>query len=116
GLALADALLAARPGASVVVLDKEGRLGAHASGRNSGVLHAGFYYSPDSLKAQLTRRGNVLLHDFCDEHGVPVRRCGKLVVARTASDLPALDALLTRAAANKVPVEQVDERQALELE
>lgn len=116
GLAMADAVLAARPGTSVVVLDKESRLGAHASGRNSGVLHAGFYYSPDSLKARLTRRGNVLLHDFCDEHGVPVRRCGKLVVARDEDDLPALRDLVARAAANQVPVEEVDERQARELE
>ena len=116
GLALADALLDARPGSEVVVLDKEGRLGAHASGRNSGVMHAGFYYSPDSLKAQLTRRGNVLLHEFCDEHDVPVRRCGKLVVAQHEDDLPALDQLLARAAANGVPVESVDEERARELE
>jgi (S)-2-hydroxyglutarate dehydrogenase len=116
GLALADALLAARPGSSVVVLDKEHRLGAHASGRNSGVLHAGFYDTPDSLKARLTRRGNVLLHEFCDQHGVPVRRCGKLVVARRPEDLPTLDELVRRAALNGVPVEAVDEAQAPELE
>jgi (S)-2-hydroxyglutarate dehydrogenase len=116
GLALADALLAAQPGSSVVVLDKEHRLGAHASGRNSGVLHAGFYDTPDSLKARLTRRGNVLLHEFCDQHGVPVRRCGKLVVARRPEDLPTLDELVRRAALNGVPVEAVDEAQARELE
>ena len=116
GLALADALLAAEPARRVVVLDKEARLGEHASGRNSGVLHAGFYYSPDSLKARLTRRGNVLLHEFCDERGVPVRRCGKLVVAQSPADLPALDVLLARAADNGVPVESVDEAQTRELE
>src|SRR4051812_34203907 len=116
GLALADALLAQRPGSRVVVLDKEPALGAHASGRNSGVLHAGFYYSPDSLKARLTRRGNELLHAFCDEEGIPVRRCGKLVVAQRPEDLPALDTLLSRAEANGVPVEGVDEAQARELE
>lgn len=116
GLALADALLAVRPGGSVVVLDKEQHLGAHASGRNSGVLHAGFYYSPDSLKARLTRRGNVLLHEFCEEHDLPVRRCGKLVVAQHSDELPALDTLLSRAKANGVPVESVDEKQARELE
>lgn len=116
GMALADALLAARPGASVVVLDKETRLGAHASGRNSGVLHAGFYYSPDSLKARLTRRGNQMLHAFCDDHGVPVRRCGKVVVAQRAAEQPALDELLSRAAANGVPVEGIDEHQLRELE
>ena len=116
GLALADALLDALPGSSVVVLDKEDHLGEHASGRNSGVLHAGFYYSPDSLKAQLTRRGNEMLHAFCDEHGVAVNRCGKLVVTRDAGELPALDTLLARAEANGVPVERVDEAQARELE
>ncbi len=116
GLALADAVLARRPGTSVVVLDKEPTLGAHASGRNSGVLHSGLYYTPDSLKARLTRRGNQLLHAFCDEHDVPVRRCGKLVVARRPEDLPALDELLARATANDVPVEMVDELQARELE
>jgi L-2-hydroxyglutarate oxidase LhgO len=116
GLAVADALLAARPGSSVTVLEKEDRLGAHASGRGSGVLHAGFYYTPDSLKARLTRRGNVLLHEFCAEHDVPVRRCGKLVVARDPGELPALDDLLARAAANGVPVERVDAAQTRELE
>jgi L-2-hydroxyglutarate oxidase LhgO len=116
GLALADAMLTADPARKVVVLEKENRLGAHASGRNSGVLHAGFYYSPDTLKARLTRRGNVLLHEFCDEQGVPVRRCGKLVVTRDPSELPALDDLLARAEANGVPVESVDEQQARELE
>jgi L-2-hydroxyglutarate oxidase len=116
GLAIADAILGSSPGLRVVVLDKEPHLGAHASGRNSGVLHAGFYYAPDSLKARLTRRGNVLLHEFCDEHRIPVRRCGKLVVAQDASELPALDTLIERAQANDVPVESVDEAQVRELE
>ena len=80
GLAMAKALLTRHPGLSVVVFDKEQGLGEHASGRNSGVIHAGFYYAPDSLKAALTRRGNELLHEFCEDHAIPVRRCGKVVV------------------------------------
>jgi L-2-hydroxyglutarate oxidase LhgO len=76
GLAVADAALARWPGSSLVVLDKEPALGAHASGRNSGVPHAGFYYTPDSLKARLTRRGNAPLHAFCDEHGTPCAVAG----------------------------------------
>ena len=80
GLAMAKALLTRHPGLSVVAFDKEQGLGEHASGRNSGVIHAGFYYAPDSLKAALTRRGNKLLHEFCEDHGIPVRRCGKVVV------------------------------------
>jgi L-2-hydroxyglutarate oxidase LhgO len=116
GLALARQLLIEHPAAVVVVLDKEPRLAEHASGRNSGVLHAGFYYSPDSLKARLTRRGNELLHRFCEENRVPVRRCGKVVVARSAEELPALRMLAERGAANGVEVEVVDESGLRELE
>src|SRR5712691_2337501 len=116
GLSIARRLRTLHPDSSVTLIEKEASCGLHASGRNSGVLHAGFYYSPDSLKARLTRRGNILLHEFCDQHGVPVRRCGKLVVAQRPEDLPALDELLRRAALNGVPVEAVDEAQARELE
>jgi L-2-hydroxyglutarate oxidase LhgO len=116
GLALADALLAAAPDASVVVLDKEDRLAQHASGRNSGVLHAGFYYAPDSLKARLTRRGNQMLHAFCEERSIPVRRCGKVVVAATPEQLPALDELHRRGIANDVPLEMIKECELAEIE
>jgi len=109
GLALADAWLAKHPGSSVIVLDKETALAQHASGRNSGVLHAGFYYAPDSLKAQLTRRGNEMLKAFCAERGVPVRETGKVVVTTSPDQLPALDELYARGQANGVPLEMVDE-------
>lgn len=116
GLAIADALLELSPGCRVVVLDKEPRLGTHASGRNSGVLHAGFYYTPDSLKARLTKDGNRLLRLFCQEERIPFRANGKLVVTRHESELPRLDALLRRAAVNGIDVQGVDEAQARELE
>ena len=116
GLAIADALLRHHADARVVVLDKESTLGVHASGRNSGVIHAGFYYSPDSLKARLTRRGNQLLHDFCDERGIAVRRTGKVVVTTQASQVGALQELHDRARANGVSTELVDEQQLRELE
>ena len=116
GLAIADAWLSRCPGDSVIVLDKETELAAHASGRNSGVLHAGFYYAPDSLKAQLTRRGNELLRDFCSERGVPVRETGKLVVTTHEDQLPSLLELHRRGNANGVPLELVDVDQARELE
>jgi len=109
GLALADAWLAAHPGDRVVVFDKEAQLAEHASGRNSGVLHAGFYYAPDSLKAQLTRRGNQLLRAFCAERDVPIRETGKVVVTTSAEQLPQLDDLYARGQANGVPLEMVDE-------
>jgi len=116
GLALADAWLARQPGASVVVFDKEDHLGAHASGRNSGVLHAGFYYAPESLKARLTRQGNQLLREFCAERAVPVREAGKVVVITSEDQHPALVELHRRGRANGVNVELVDERGLAELE
>ncbi len=103
-------------GASVTVLEKEPHLGLHASGRNSGVLHAGFYYAPDSLKARLTARGNQLLRAFCDGHDVPVRSCGKVVVASSPEQLPALDELARLGQANGVRLETIDERQLADLE
>lgn len=116
GLAIADAWLARDPKASVVVYDKEPHLAAHASGRNSGVLHAGFYYAPDSLKARLTRDGNRMLREFCAERGVPVREAGKVVVTTSDDQLPALDELYRRGRANGVTVEMIDERQLADLE
>lgn len=116
GLALADAWLARDPGARVVVHDKELHLAEHASGRNSGVLHAGFYYAPDSLKARLTRRGNQLLREFCAERSVRVRETGKVVVATSDDEVPALTELWRRGQANGVEVELIDEDQLAELE
>ena len=95
------------PGSRVTVIEKEAGCGLHASGRNSGVLHAGFYYTADSLKARFTRDGNRQLTEYCAAHGVPVSRCGKLVVARGPGDLAGLDELLQRGRANGVPLEQV---------
>jgi len=116
GLALADAWLCAHPESRVVVLDKEARLAEHASGRNSGVLHAGFYYAPDSLKAQLTRRGNQMLKAFCAERGVPVRETGKVVVTTSPEQLPQLDDLCARGRENGVTLEIIDESGLRELE
>ena len=79
----------------MAVLEKEPAVGQHASGRNSGVLHAGFY-APDSLKARLTRRGNELLHEFIRTEGLPLRACGKVVVTTADEQLPALQALAER--------------------
>ena len=116
GLTLALELRKRHPQASIVVIDKESGAGEHASGRNSGVLHAGFYYTANSLKARLTRDGNRLMAAWCEEHAVPVRRCGKLVVARNASEHAGLDELLRRADTNGVRMEAIDARAALEIE
>ncbi len=112
------AIQAARrfPDSSVTLIEKEQDCGEHASGRNSGVLHAGFYYSADSLKARLTKEGNQQLLEYCLEHGLGVNRCGKLVVARNAEDLPVLQELLIRARNNGVELHEITEAEAREIE
>jgi (S)-2-hydroxyglutarate dehydrogenase len=102
--------------ASVTLLEKEGSTGLHASGRNSGVIHAGFYYSADSLKAKLTRAGNQALVQYCELKKIPLNRCGKLVVAQNEAELVQLDELLRRGKANNVPVEDISEEQAKSIE
>ena len=116
GLSIALELRRRHPGRRVVVLEKEQAVGEHASGRNSGVLHAGFYYAADSLKARLCRDGNRELRDYCKTLGLPLRECGKLVVTRDASELPRLDALYERGLANGVPLELLDAREAARIE
>jgi len=116
GLAIADELLRVHPDLDVEVHEKENGVAQHASGRNSGVLHAGFYYSPDSMKARLTRVGNALLREFCAERGIPVRSTGKVVVTRNEEELPRLHDLHQRGLANGVELELVDERGLVELE
>jgi L-2-hydroxyglutarate oxidase LhgO len=115
GLTLARELIA-RGHTGIVILEKEGELGRHASGRNSGVLHAGIYYSPDSLKARSCLRGNLLMREYCRERGLPLLERGKVIVARTEGEQPALDELHRRAVQNGARVEFVDERQLGELE
>lgn len=116
GLTLALEARRRHPGASIVLLEKEEACGRHASGRNSGVLHAGFYYTADSLKARLCRDGNRALTEYCLERDLPIRRCGKLVVARNPEERDRLDELLRRAEANGVDLREVSEEDALEIE
>jgi L-2-hydroxyglutarate oxidase LhgO len=91
------------PQASVVVCEKENVVAAHQTGRNSGVVHAGLYYEPGSLKARLCRRGGELLHAYCVERGLPYEECGKIVVARRADEIPRVERIAERASANGVP-------------
>ena len=109
--------LRARYGASrVTLIEKESDCGLHASGRNSGVLHAGFYYAPDSLKAAFTRGGNQELTAYCEAKDLPINRCGKLVVAKNRQDHPALDELHRRGEANGISLQQISEHEAKEIE
>jgi L-2-hydroxyglutarate oxidase len=103
GLAVARELTIRCPGLQVSVLEKEDRIAAHQSGHNSGVVHAGIYYPPGSLKARLCVRGGRLLREFCQQHGIPLRELGKLVVAGSDAELPGLAEIERRALANGVP-------------
>src|SRR6478735_1811606 len=91
GLATAHRITLEHPEASVVVLEKEPRVAAHQTGHNSGVIHAGVYYKPGSLKARLCRAGADAMYRYCDEHGIPALPLGKLVVARDEGELDRLD-------------------------
>lgn len=116
GLSIARELRRRRSDTRVLLIEKELSCGAHASGRNSGVLHAGFYYSPDSLKAKFTRLGNERLTAYCAEKRIPLNRCGKLVVAKDASDLPSLDELLRRGQLNGIELQPMTEADAKSIE
>lgn len=116
GIAMARELAIRHPDSSIVLMEKESGVGQHASGRNSGVLHAGFYYSPESFKAKLTRAGNLFLHEYIEEKKIPINKCGKLVVARNESEVAGIDELLRRGTANGVPLEKITAKEATELE
>lgn len=116
GISLALQLKRRHPDSRVTLIEKEAGCGLHASGRNSGVLHAGFYYTADSLKARFTRDGNRQLTAYCLEQGLRVNRCGKLVVAKTPADLPGLAELLRRGRAGGIPLEEVSVEEARRIE
>jgi L-2-hydroxyglutarate oxidase len=116
GLATAHRLTLERPDAEVTVLDKEQTVGAHQTGHNSGVIHAGVYYTPGSLKARLCRTGSQSMVDFCEANGIPVKVCGKLIVATDGGELPRLERLYERAKANGLPVRQITAEEAREYE
>lgn len=116
GLATAHRITLDRPGAEVTVLEKEPRLAVHQTGHNSGVIHAGVYYRPGTLKAELCRAGSRSMVDFCAEQDIPVQRCGKLIVATDQAELPRLRALHERALANRLPVRLLGPDEAREYE
>jgi L-2-hydroxyglutarate oxidase len=116
GVTLAWELRRRHPDSRVVLLEKEAQCGQHASGRNSGVLHAGFYYTADSLKARFTVEGNRRLTEYCRERALPIRPCGKLVVASRPGDLAGLSELLRRGKANGVRLEELTAEDARRIE
>ena len=117
GLAVARELLARRPAASLMVLERADSIGTGQTGTNSGVIHAGVYYAPGSLKARLCVEGASELYDYCQANGITAERCGKVIVATSESELPALDELERRGRANGVPgLRRVDTAELRELE
>lgn len=117
GASVAARLTASKDANSVVLFEKEAEPGTHQTGHNSGVVHAGLYYAPGSLKARLTRRGVSLLKTYSEARGIRYDECGKLVVAHTDSQHAQLDTILEKARANGVPnVERVDQDRMRELE
>ncbi|MBO8143853.1 MAG: L-2-hydroxyglutarate oxidase [Thermodesulfobacterium sp.] len=116
GLCLAKNLVEVCPDKRICVIDKEQNVGCHASGRNSGVLHAGFYYYPDSLKAKFTRQGNEELTNYCLTRGLKINRCGKVVVAKSEEELENLFELKKRGERNKVEIYLITEKELKEIE
>src|SRR6266851_9994304 len=103
GLAVAREIVARRPVAQVIVIDKASAVAQHQTGHNSGVIHAGVYYAPGSLKARLCTEGRLKTYEYCEEKGIPYEKCGKLIVAIDEEELPRLQNLWDRATANGVP-------------
>ena len=117
GLATGYQLLEALPDLRIVILEREESAGAHQSSHNSGVVHAGVYYSPGSLKARLCREGAQLLYDFADRHNIPYGRTGKLIVQVSDAEAARFDSLCARAAANGVPgIEVLDKERIAGIE
>ena len=102
GLAAAREILRARPCSSIIILEKESAVARHQTGHNSGVIHAGIYYAPESLKARLCREGAAATKAFCTEQGIKFETCGKLLVATNASESIHMDALFERAKQNGI--------------
>jgi 2-hydroxyglutarate dehydrogenase len=117
GLATARELLRRNPRRSVAVLEKEDAVAKHQTGHSSGVVHAGIYYAPGSLKARLCTTGARELYDYCQENGIAHERCGKVIVATRPDELPALDELERRGRENGVPgLERIDQHRLKEIE
>jgi (S)-2-hydroxyglutarate dehydrogenase len=116
GLAAAREILRARPRSSIIILEKERAVAWHQTGHNSGVIHAGIYYAPGSLKARLCREGAAATKAFCTEQGIKFETCGKLLVATNASESIHMDALLERAKQNGIEALRIDRAGLMRLE
>jgi len=116
GLTIARELSVKYPKSSIAVLEKEADISMHSSGRNSGVLHAGFYYTADSLKAKFTVAGNKAMKKYCKENGLKLNECGKVVVARSKTEVKGIDTLYQRGVKNGVDLTVIDKQSLKEIE
>ena len=116
GLSAAMALGRRYPKAHVLLLEKEARLAAHQTGRNSGVIHSGIYYTPGSYKAKFCQDGNRAILEFCRRHGIPFDVCGKVIVATDAGELPLLENLYQRGLANGLVITKITAGELREIE
>jgi (S)-2-hydroxyglutarate dehydrogenase len=116
GLATAYRFTQQFPGKKIVILEKEAELAHHQTGHNSGVLHSGIYYTPGSLRAINCREGKLAMEAFCREEGIPYELCGKVIVATSESEFPALERIYERGQANGVKCELIDRDRLHELE
>jgi L-2-hydroxyglutarate oxidase LhgO len=116
GLSLAREIKIREPSATIRILEKESRLGMHASGRNSGVLHTGIYYSPDTLKAKLCKAGADAMFKYAEANGIPVRRDGKVIVATSEENATGLNKLMANADANGIRANRVNSDEIRQIE
>ena len=116
GLATGISLLRQKPNSKVIIVEKEDSISKHASGRNSGVLHAGFYYSPDSLKAEFCRKGNLEIRSLAKKYQIPIKNTGKVVVACNKEEVSQLENLYQRGVQNKVDIEILDQSKLYKIE
>lgn len=116
GVTLARELKKRAPEAKITILEKEPAPGLHASGRNSGVLHSGIYYPPDTLKARVCAKGGAMMAAFAQEHGVPLKKAGKVIIATREEDLPTLDRLMENAVNGGIRAVKMDAEQIRRIE
>ncbi len=116
GLTIAYELIKRDSSLSIAVVEKENEVAEHASGRNSGILHAGFYYTPNSLKAKLTAKGNRLMKEFCKNHGILIKETQKVILSKNEEELKTLYELKRRAEKNGINVEIIDENELQKIE
>jgi L-2-hydroxyglutarate oxidase len=116
GLATAWEIVQKKPNAKITILEKEREVAFHQTGHNSGVLHTGIYYKPNSLKALNCRSGKLLMEKFCAEYEIPHEICGKVIVATKQSEIPSLNKIYQRGLANGVACEKIDRAQLLKIE